>query len=224
MILFTNGCSFTWGGGLGRLPEDTRLKTVWPHHLGNLLNSEETINLSAGCGSNPRIIRTTFDWLTKQTPETLANTLAVIQWSGLDRYEYYVPSMFADRFENNPDRWALAKIGCVLSPHEDSRMSEKRNNIRLETNTPIEELYTHITHCEAMASMFKRFNVKYFYWAYGVEPDRPAYLQDYILSSFNWVPRAHELDYEKIVNDAHPSPKGHMQIADYIHKYIKDKI
>jgi len=223
MILFTNGCSFTWGGGMEFSSDEERLQNVWPHHLGNLLNADKVVNLGMGCGSNQRILRTTFDWIRSQTAETLENTVAVIQWSSLNRYEYYFPTLFGDKNENIPDRWALAKEGCIISP-ERTDWEKRRNEIRFETNTAIEELYTHIMHCEAMESLFKRHNVRYCYWVFGLEADRPAYLQDYLSSSFNWVPRAHELDYEKLVNDAHPSILGHTQIAEYIHKYIKDKI
>ena len=93
--LFANGCSWTYGGGLDRPGTTERIKNlhdnvVWPAHLKRKMNFDQCINLSAGCGSNQRICRTTFDWLAKQDKETLENTTAVIQWTGVTRFEYYV--------------------------------------------------------------------------------------------------------------------------------------
>ena len=93
--LFTNGCSWTYGGGLDNPGTTERIKNlhdnvVWPAHLKKKMNFDQCINLSAGCGSNQRICRTTFDWLAKQDKETLENTTAVIQWTGVTRFEYYV--------------------------------------------------------------------------------------------------------------------------------------
>jgi hypothetical protein len=37
--LLTNGCSWTWGGGIDNyMSDEDRIKNVWPHHLMNLLN------------------------------------------------------------------------------------------------------------------------------------------------------------------------------------------
>jgi hypothetical protein len=67
--LFTNGCSWTWGGSLEEYweTEEDRLKLVWPHHLGNLLRADNVVNLSLSCGSNQRIVRTTLNWLLSKT-------------------------------------------------------------------------------------------------------------------------------------------------------------
>ena len=93
--LFTNGCSWTAGGGFDFA--DTKENTdnllnniVWPAQLGKKLGYDKVVNLAEGCGSNQRICRTTFEWVMKQTPETLKNTRIIIQWSCEDRFEYYV--------------------------------------------------------------------------------------------------------------------------------------
>ena len=46
--LLVNGCSWTWGGGFENLPDNDRLETVWPHHLMNLLEFDNNVNLSMG--------------------------------------------------------------------------------------------------------------------------------------------------------------------------------
>lgn len=93
--LLTNGCSWTYGGGLDHPGTTEHIKNlhdnvVWPAHLKKKMNFDQCINLSIGCGSNQRICRTTFDWLAKQDKETLKNTTVVIQWTQVIRFEYYV--------------------------------------------------------------------------------------------------------------------------------------
>ena len=94
--LFTNGCSWTYGGGLDSPDTKEHIEhlhdnIVWPAHVKRAMEFDSQTNLSAGCGSNQRICRTTFDWVMKQDKETLRNTTAIIQWSNNDRFEYYVP-------------------------------------------------------------------------------------------------------------------------------------
>ena len=57
MILLTNGCSWTYGGGLdAHYPTREELDQVtWPKHLADLLGADEFYNLAAGCGSNQHV-------------------------------------------------------------------------------------------------------------------------------------------------------------------------
>ena len=81
MILYTNGCSFTWGDELSN--RNSRYASL----LANKLNCELVDNSMCG-SSNERILRTTFDYL--QDPKTdLENLIVVIGWSGISRTEIY---------------------------------------------------------------------------------------------------------------------------------------
>ena len=81
MILYTNGCSFTWGDELSN--RDSRYASL----LANKLNCK-LVDLSMNGSSNERILRTTFDYL--QDPKTdLENLIVVIGWSGISRTEIY---------------------------------------------------------------------------------------------------------------------------------------
>ena len=109
MHILANGCSNTWGAGLGYedIPElpihgkavndasralhQQRVNQTWPGQLAQNLGAESVTNLGISCGSNQRIIRTTLEWCLQQTPEKLKNTVALIQWTHSMRYEYYVP-------------------------------------------------------------------------------------------------------------------------------------
>ena len=81
MILYTNGCSFTWGDELSN--RNSRYASL----LANKLNCELVDNSMCGA-SNERILRTTLDYL--QDPKTdLENLIVVIGWSGISRTEIY---------------------------------------------------------------------------------------------------------------------------------------
>lgn len=227
-ILFTNGCSWTYGGGLDTdHPSESELaKKVWPHHLRINMGFSQHVNLASGCGSNQRIVRTTIDWLTKQDKELLKNTVAVIQWTEWSRYEYYVPKTNRP-FDDEPNRWALCKVGNCISKAEagDTNYTNKRNDMRFETYSTLEGYYTHLMQCETLASMFNKFGVKYYYWNF-VTPmfALPDNLKSLLLDNYNWLEPLgrHEWDYERLNNDPHPSETGHIQLSEHIKNAIKD--
>jgi hypothetical protein len=232
--LLTNGCSWTWGGGFESLSDNDRLETVWPHQLMNLLEYDNNVNLSMGCGSNQRIVRTTLDWILKQDRETLDNTIAVIQWTEVSRYEYYSRTTQPDQnnnwnWDNSDDDWALVKAGiCIYPPGaRNFHIPEKefhQSQLRYKTYSDVEGLYSFITQFTALANIFEKYNIKYYYWnALGVPVKYfPDSLKDYS-SSFNWLNNKHDhWYYDRIsTEDKHPNEHGHKRIAQYMFKEIK---
>ena len=107
MKLFTNGCSFTWGGEIyatlgyksneviptSLTPDHYKFREehIWSFHLHKLINSENIFNLSSPGAANNRIVRTTLeffiDYLERGLP--VDEIIAVIQWTDLHRYEIY---------------------------------------------------------------------------------------------------------------------------------------
>jgi hypothetical protein len=231
MILFTNGCSWTYGGGLELdhySQTEERLTSVWPHHLGNFLGAEKTINLATGCGSNSRILRTTFNWIQEQTPEDLNKTVAVIQWSEYSRYEYYTPYDFSNKYEDLPNGWVKAKPGLVLSSLEqDKDKVLERSESRLSTYTDIEGLYKHIAECDSLAALFKKYNIKYYYWHYGnILHESPNKIKEYLLTNHVWLDKGicdWKYDRVNLKTDFHPSISGHRQLAEIIYNKMKEE-
>lgn len=227
MILLTNGCSWTWGGALGLDDlDDERKQVVWPAQLGKLLSAEEVVHLAMGCGSNQRILRTTLDWILQQTTETLSQTIAVIQWTELSRYEYYNPKNPMDYYENYSDRWAKAKINCILDINEpNANRAMERLNSRLETYTEIEGLYKNIFECAALHEIFTRYGIKYWYWRYGgYYSDYPKDLVNF-LESYNWFKNSELWNYDRVSEkDDHPSFQGHKDIANIIYNKMKENV
>jgi hypothetical protein len=227
MILFANGCSFTWGGSLEPYftNEEDRLALCWPAQLGSLLGADEVVNLGEGCGSNQRILRTTFDWLAQQTPERLADTVAVIQWTDSARYEYYCPENFSNSQENIPERWAKVKEGICLQVGERHSVALDRSQRRLETLTLQEESYQIITNCSAIVNMFQTFGVtRYYFWSHHNYSsgylDRP---RSYFNNRFPWLDKSNRIvggwKYDTVSeSDKHPSVQGHKELAEIIYK------
>jgi len=226
MILFTNGCSWTYGGGLNldtAAQEQERLASTWPAHLGKLMGASEVVNLAEGCGSNDRIIRTTFEWLNKQSPERLKETIAVIQWTESSRYEYYIPET---------DEWARCKIGVCLQNAEDYDTGLARSEKRLETFTDEEGMYRLMSAHASMESILRHFGIKHYYWSLcGVSTMNNSYVEGFLSENYNWVKGTYPAsicmgwEYEVVGDspwgyDLHPSFKGHQQIAKIIYDEI----
>lgn len=227
MILLTNGCSWTWGGGLDLdSTEDDLIRnaSTWPAHLAKFLNAEEVVQLAAGCGSNQRILRTTLDWILNQPTERLTKTVAIIQWTEFSRFEYYSPKDPLDYYENFSERWVRAKIGCVMDPYAtDDQTSLQRADARLQTYTEIEGLYRNIFECAALSDIFNKYGIKYYYWKYrGYYPKDPIKITNF-LESYNWFKDSHTWEYERISEkDKHPSFQGHIDIANIIFNEMKE--
>lgn len=285
-ILFANGCSFTYGGGLepwfmeynnqcfGELfgvydaqsgdflkkqmefeikynpdidslrNDDKRLRMLWPYKLMNMMGMSEHINLSQGCGSNQRMIRTTLEWIMEQDRSTLDRTIAIIQLTEPSRYEYY---------QEDTDHWTLNKVDHVLLKGTDAEMDLARriNDLRLSTFTPVEGIFNVVNTCLTLDNIFKTFCIDYYLVTNAnymcsmmelIQTHQPemfkldshryseSSLENYISlinKSGNWINET----YEKSVlsewncetlseNDAHYSQLGHTQLASYIHRIL----
>jgi len=240
MILFANGCSWTWGGGLEPYfkvnninDDEKRLPLVWPHHLGKLLNADKVINLGAGCGSNQRTVRTTHDWFLKEYKND-EPIIAIIQITDPARYEYYLTDNFED-FSNDPLNWTkltpsahifnvkdLDKESCSQS---DVKVKRERDS-RFSTYTLIEGMYKLISDISALAHLFESHNVEYYFFGgYFKKFIKPNYPIEYV----NYFKKLHWLEcgWDNVdpvsPKDMHPSLLGHQQIAELIYQIIRPK-
>lgn len=226
MILVTNGCSWTYGSDLDHLSKEEREQQVWTHDLGKLLSVEKSVNLSMGCGSNDRILRTTFDYVSNQDSETLAKSLFIIQWTEPSRYEYYVPMDRNNNQENIESRWARCKIDVVDSPeNENSTKLVRMSNYHISKTTDLQNAYKILFYAEAMSNLLKDFNVKFFYWGDLLDWSTFPKLILKRLSAHPWVDfynlKKEYWDYERVsAEDSHPSRNGHRQIAQNIYRKI----
>lgn len=227
MILLANGCSWTFGGGLDshNPPREELDQLTWPKHLADLMNADKFYNLSDGCGSNQRIFRTTLNWIMSQPKEVLENTVAVIQWTEESRYEYYVPNDFNNRYENLDTQWVKVKTGN-LTPGQFMDLYDLSQERIKYHNSEIQNIYTYISHCEAMANLLTKHGIKYYFWDFTEAPIyMPSPYKEYVLNNFNWLQYKGDYnwdywEYERLYNDPHPSVEGHKQIAQIIYDLI----
>jgi hypothetical protein len=282
-ILFTNGCSFTAGGGLDpwymegynqplgdilgtydindyydRLhkwkvensPEpayvnnEKRLRMLWPYKLSKLMDMSEHVNLSMGCGSNQRIIRTTLEWIMEQDRSRLDRTIAIIQLTESSRYEYY---------QDDIDKWTLNKVNHVLFVGTDAEVefANVLNQQRLSTFTSVEGIFKIVDTCLTLDNIFKSFGIEYYLCTNSNylreltglikihQPKKCNYeshrysessLNKYlslINRSCNWICGTYEksvlceMGLETLHNDAHYSEQGHTQLASLLHSQFR---
>ena len=236
MILYANGCSWTWGGGLepyfkfdNVIHDDQRLKLVWPHHLGKYLKAKRVDNLALGAGSNQRLVRTTYDYLISKSKQELEETVAVIQFSEWTRFERYIILDHNNYMENDPNRWVRCKVDTVLFEGSDYNITDKDvieeefedTKRRLSKITRIENFYNTVAQLHALKSMFISFGVKDFYfWHLGhgwiefpLEMRLPLYKQFNILDEVhdvnlcNWnLSHPDYWQYERLVPNSYVHP------------------
>lgn len=227
MILFTNGCSWTWGSGLFKNTNTTetdllRSSSVWSHHLGQLCNFDQVVNLSCPSASNQRICRTTFDYFLKEYDKNIP-AVAVIQFSMLSRYEYYDSDDIND-FKNNPLLWARGTPNAVyqLNNKKHFLITKEQHKLKLSTYTEIEGMYKHINECSSLAYLFSSLNIPYVFWNFtGINQIYPEIYKNYF-NQFNYYNTLNDWQYERISEqDQHPSLSGHKQIANILHDIVK---
>lgn len=242
MNLFANGCSFTWGGALyqslydasGNLldynntsAENTqRLKEVWPYHLSKLLNLNDCINLSMGCGSNDRILRTTLDFFTNmRNKRDLSQWIAVVQWTQSARYEYW---------DEDTQSWAMVTPGHVnLGKKVDySSVSDRLNKYKdltyaYQTNrTHAQKYWTQVV---SLAAFFDQLAIPYWFTNLSMDNwnELEPFQQEYLKNKVKWLNGAlygFNSLFEDKFKSSHPSLLGHQQIAQSMHDIIKKQL
>lgn len=241
-ILLANGCSYTWGGGLepffqkyddATLNNSLREKLVWPCYLGKMMN-RDTVNLGMGCGSNERIVRTTIEWISQQSIETLTNTVAVIQWTEYFRGEYYISEtytdplkygheVYTDNYENISKNWVLINGWGHSVTGKNKKSADRYLRSRIETYSSIQKLFEHIQHCLTLAYIFEKYSIKYCYWSFqgNILSWPPEYFS--LIKDLNWIKHNNIVDFDIISKvNPHPSIEGHQQIAKIIYEWFEN--
>ena len=101
MILYANGCSHTAAAeavvpavfrkddgrhGIDRRPHPKNLAASWCTHVAQELGATLVCEAESG-GSNPRILRTTREWIANNT-DKLNDTVVILQWTTWEREEW----------------------------------------------------------------------------------------------------------------------------------------
>lgn len=245
MKLFTNGCSFTWGGAIypslyddqGNLLDhqnsspinQQRLSQVWPAHLAGLCKAEKYANLSIGCGSNQRILRTTFDYFSNlmYRSEWSNDWTAVIQWSIPYRFEHW---------DEKTNSWTM----CIPNGSMTSKKTDHKEHLRIDEfakhiwinfndKTYSQQYYSQVV---GLSSFFEKHNIPY--WFSNLDTTVLDYLEDhqrqYLQNQVSWIGDNVYKSFGSLFeqrhhsDSGHPSLLGHQQIAHSIYNLIKDEL
>lgn len=261
MKLYSNGCSYTWGGTLfnfdyfdeggnhvwlpnaeGTEIDKKRLETVYPHHLGKLLNASEVINQSMGGGSNDRIVRTTLDYFinAKLRGEDLTDYFVTIQWTDPSRTEIYD--------QNFDDGYIGLLNGNVFS--ENGRNNSYIHHEKLQKlyykhfNNSKDDYTRLIKNIYSLGYFLKYHNIPHIFISLGqlfipwinaqaTSEDHWVKLLDHyhsVVKDFTWLYNDANQALSVCVNfencmpkGSHPSEEGHRQIANALYNYIVEK-
>jgi len=241
MKLFTNGCSFTWGGAIfpslwdehgnnldWENPSEVnqqRICSVWPHHLSQHLNVEH-VNLSMGSGSNERIVRTTLDYFTNliSNGQYKHEWIAIIQWTQSPRFEFW---------DEIAQCWAMClptgSTTSVETEYEHQQYNDRFQNTYYRFCNDKTYSQKYFQQVMAVSCFFDKHNIKYWFSNLDktvfsqLEPSQQQYLNTYV----NWIDTAKH-NFESLFVDKtpsnHPSLIGHQQIANNIYNIIKDQV
>lgn len=251
MILYTNGCSFTAGGGLeeyvnpNNLPNqaDFIKEHTWAKHLGDKLGVEKIINHGRMCGSNHRILRKTFDFLS-QTEHDCKDIIVGIQFTNNNRFEYYESKTeFGSsgynillgknngEVKNLQENWKQVKVGRnemgFADNERDLLMKETEFTDRflsIYQNGKIQDCYDTLFLLNTMQNILEKFEVKkYFFWSEINWHGNHTAETEYFIKKhipFLLLNETMGVDYLKC---AHPSLKGHKKISEILYEYFFNK-
>ncbi len=219
--LYTNGCSYTEGCGLDNQTEERYSKI-----LSNRLGIED-INQSDGGGSNQRIFRTTFDWIS-QNLNKLKDTLFVIQLSYPVRNEIWVSRTWRDEF-GNEGHWFGAQFGhdgyTAWEAHErDTSIDKDEINFNyVPDNTTCSDITWR--YVISLQSFFKSNDINYIFF----EGDRN---QEGKLIKTTELAKLVDFDYfyeepfltsagTRVTDCNHPNHEVQIEWAEKLYKFIK---
>ena len=158
--VYSNGCSYTEGCGLDN-PEKERYSKFLADKFG-----AEDINQSEGGGSNQRIFRTTYDWISKNQ-DKLKDTLFVLQLSYTVRNEIWVSRTWRDDY-GNESHWFGSQFGhdgYTAWEHNERDTSVDKEEFNFNY-IPDNKTLSEITwrYVISLQSFFKINNIKYIFF------------------------------------------------------------
>jgi len=227
--IFANGCSYTFGGGLYNLvdetklvePNDTseinqeRLSVTWPGVLAKNLKSNSFRNYALSCGSNDRIVRTSLEFYRDllQQGKQVTNWYAIIQFTYSERFEF---------FDASKQSWSIIKNNSYIAG--DGTDYSQEDQVRLENyyrygNKIYWEQKT-LNQIMTLGHFFHFHNIPYMFWSmYNDQMILSDSGRRYCNKHFYWL--REDINYFPKVNRlscGHPTKQGHKELAKIIRR------
>jgi hypothetical protein len=225
-------------------PNNTaRLQKVYSYHLGKLLKADEVHNISMGGGSNERIVRTTLEFYTNKLlkNEDVTNYFNVIQWTSVDRIEVYddiskgMIHMLPSGVIFEPDDLSKTFTAEEHKVLIDDILSKKQNIYYKNFMSQQQVVNKTFQQILTLGHFFEKHNIPYLFCS--MNPDTiMEYFENYTdkiryINQFNWLDRKIDKstittyvgkprNTEYLCTSGHPNEKGHLEIANGLHKWI----
>jgi len=243
MKLYANGCSFTWGGDLikslhcedtGKLLNGScdvelnkwRLNVTWPKHLSDLFECTEFHNESLGCGSNYRIVRKTLDFFLPKIHKNkdVSDWLAIIQWSGPARIEY---------FSEYNNCWTMVNHNLTIRERDipnwpSTEYADEVDKLFLESyyKTFNNEFFSTIwfQQINLLGMFFESNKINYLFTSMANPTLYFDNMRMDFIKKYRWFgsdnERVYSINNMGIEMTSHPTLLGHKQIAEKFYDYI----
>jgi len=227
--VYSNGCSYTEGCGLDN-PEKERYSKFLADKFG-----AEDINQSEGGGSNQRIFRTTYDWIS-ENQNKLKDTFFVLQLSYPVRNEIWVSRTWLDTetlstFYGNKSHWFGSQFGhdgytaWEHSERDTSVDKDKFNFNYIPDNRTASEITCR--YVISLQSFFKINNIKYIFFEGARDPEGK------LIKTTNTA-KLVDFDYfyqepflgsagNRVTECNHPNAEVQIEWADKLYSFYKEK-
>jgi hypothetical protein len=202
-----------------------RLRVTWPKHLSELLGCTEFHNHSIGCGSNARIVRKTFDFFIPKIlkNENISDFTVAIQWTEPSRFEF---------FDLDTQKWAIAKHDIVLFESNRSMGHSDKDDILHYYTYNNDKVWgsNFFNQIVNLGNFFKLYNIPYVFTV--IHPSFLSVLTteqfEYCGKNYTWYNNdinscsISSMNVEQCELSPHPSLKGHKQIAENLHNFLRN--
>jgi len=220
--VYSNGCSYTEGCGLDN-PEKER----YSKFLADKFNAED-INQSEGGGSNQRIFRTTYDWIS-ENQDKLKDTVFVLQLSYPVRNEIWVSRTWRDVY-GNECHWFGSQFGhdgYTAWEHNERDTSVDKNEINFNY-VPDKKTSSEITwrYVISLQSFFKINNIKYIFFEGDKKSgylDRNTKIAKLVDFDYFYPEHFKQSAGKRLTPCHHPNAEVQIEWADKLYSFYKEK-
>lgn len=223
--LYNIGCSFSEGNGIAeemggdffnQAPtvkgKELEVKSRYSAVLSKKLGLEE-INEAQGGGSNQRIFRKTWNWISKNK-DKLDETFFVIQWSYPSRAEYYWEEFPIRDGARVKQKWFHVEYQKLM-----------KDGMLPDVDTSYKITFRYIL---SLQSFFKQNNIKFIFFEGDDSTDEGS------LKFNNYLGKLVDLDYwilesfvrysgKELTPNGHPNKKMQIEWAEKIIEFIDEK-
>lgn len=227
-----------WDVTSPELEVDSKISINWPNRLAKVLDVE-LIDESRGGGSSIRAMRMTMEWC-EQNLDKVKNTLFVIETTAGYRDEIWF---------NKLNRYYNLTIGNIENPKDLTDSEEDRKIIQKELESYIKNMIDEEHHSKKEAEQFVKFysfmktigaeffivnqairhhtahHYKNFFLKYKLD-DRIIKFEEHNDCMSGWYINDRKTalrdELKGYTDDLHPSYTAHIEVANEIHKYIKN--